>query len=103
MTDRASDLDQRNYGDGRTSWTAGRATGRVGEGDNGIDERMRQDVCDRLMQLGPVDCTQIGVSVVNGIVMLEGTVPTDEFKQRVLDAVSAVAGVETIESRLQIG
>lgn len=103
MTDRSSDLNYRNYGEGHDQWTAGRVMGRVGEGDNGVDERMREDVCDRLMQLGPVDCTRIGVTVVNGIVILEGTLPTDDFKERVLNTVSTVAGVETIENRLQVG
>ncbi len=103
MTDRASDLNYRNYGEGRDSWTAGTATGRVAEGDNGNDERMRQDICDRLVQFGTPDCTAIGVSVVNGVVMLEGNVATDELKQRIFDVVSTVAGVETIESRLQLG
>lgn len=103
MADRASDLNERNYGEGRANWTTGMATGRVGEGDNGSDERMRQDICDRLVQLGPVDCTEIGVTVVNGVVMLDGTVPTDDLKQRVFDVVSTIAGVETIESRLQVG
>jgi osmotically-inducible protein OsmY len=40
--------------------------------------------------------------VNNGVVQLEGTLPNEDFKQRVLDVVSTVAGTDQIQSRLQI-
>jgi osmotically-inducible protein OsmY len=101
MTD-ASDFQRRSYEDANGGWTTGSVKGRISEGANVSDERLREDICDRLMQMGPVDCTEIDVSVNNGVVQLEGTLPNEDFKQRVLDVVSTVAGTDQIESRLQI-
>jgi osmotically-inducible protein OsmY len=102
MTD-ASDFHRRSYDDANGDWSTGSIKGRISEGANVSDEQMREDICDRLMQMGPVDCTQIDVSVNNGVVQLEGSLPTEDFKQRVLDVVSTVAGTDQIESRLRVG
>jgi osmotically-inducible protein OsmY len=103
MTDHQSDFGRRSYEGAEGEWSTERVMGRVGEGDNGSDERIREDVCDRLMQLGPVDCTEIGVTVTNGLVRIDGTLPSDEWKQRVFDVVSTVKGVDRIESHLRVG
>jgi osmotically-inducible protein OsmY len=102
MTERNSDLEYRNYGEGQDNWTTGRTMGRVGEGDNGTDERIREDICDRLMQLGPVDCTAVDVSVAAGVVTLGGTLPTADFRQRVLDVVTSIAGVQSVNDKLKV-
>lgn len=82
-------------------YQTGTANGRTSEGENASDERIRQDVCDRLMQFGPVDCTQVDVSVENGAVMLTGQLGTDDFVERVEDVVRSVAGVRKVENRLR--
>jgi osmotically-inducible protein OsmY len=66
------------------------------------DERIREDVCDRLMQLGPADCTDIDVDVLDGVVTLRGPIYSDEAKQRATAVVQSVAGVRSVENNLQV-
>jgi osmotically-inducible protein OsmY len=79
--------------------TMGRSASSPGE--EFPDERIRQDVCDRLMQLGPADCTKIGVTVEGGTVILEGMVATDHAVQQAETVVRSVAGVQSVDNRLQ--
>jgi osmotically-inducible protein OsmY len=66
------------------------------------DERIREDVCDRLTQLGPVDCTEVDVDVVGGVVTLRGAVYSDDAKQQVTTVVNGVAGVRSVENQLRV-
>src|SRR3712207_5402941 len=72
-------------------------------GEERPDERIREDVCDRLMQLGPVDCTEVDVDVVGGVVTLRGAIYSDDAKQKVTTVVSSVAGVRSVTNDLRIG
>lgn len=65
------------------------------------DERIREDACDRLVQFGPVDCTNIGVTVSGGVVTLDGTLPDRAMVDRVIEVIKSVAGVRSVESKLQ--
>ncbi len=71
-------------------------------GEERPDERIREDVCDRLMQLSPVDCTEVDVDVFNGVVTLRGAIYSDDAKQQVASIVQAVAGVRSVENDLRI-
>jgi hypothetical protein len=53
----------------------------AGRGPNGYtrsDDRIREDICDRLTQHGMIDASQIDVVVSNGQVTLRGRVPDRE-------------------------
>lgn len=65
-------------------------------------ERIREDVCDRLMQFGPEDCSTIDVSVRNGIVTVGGTLATRAMRDRAVEVVSSVAGVQGVENQLRV-
>jgi osmotically-inducible protein OsmY len=67
------------------------------------DERIRQDVCDRLMQFGPVDCVTIDVDVADGVVLLRGDVTGRDVSSRVEEVVRSVLGVRSIDNRLSAG
>jgi osmotically-inducible protein OsmY len=67
------------------------------------DERIRQDVCDRLMQFGPVDCVAIDVDVADGVVLLRGQVSGHYVFNRVEAVVRSVLGVRSIDNRLSVG
>jgi|GEM_PF-6699521 len=80
--------------------TVGRSASSPGE--ELPDEQIRQDVCDRLMQLGPVDCVSIGVTVNSGIVTLDGTIYSHAAAEQVESVVKNVAGVRGIENNLRV-
>jgi len=78
----------------------------VGKGPSGYtrsDERIREDVCDRLTDDPYVDATHIEVSVQSGEVTLGGHVHRREDKRRAEDIVERVSGVRDVNNRLRVG
>lgn len=77
-----------------------------GRGPRGVrrsDDRIRDEICDRLEAHGAIDATDIDVKVENGEVTLEGTV-ADRRAKRLAEAVAdSVRGVEDIHNRLRLG
>jgi osmotically-inducible protein OsmY len=76
-----------------------------GKGPKGYgrsDERIREDINDRLSDNAFIDATDIEVSVVNGEVILAGTVEDRTAKRRAEDIAEAVLGVSNVENRLRI-
>ena len=67
------------------------------------DERIREDVCERLEQDDYIDATDIEVRVANGIVTLTGTVEDRMTKRRTEDVVESIRGVQDVENQLRIG
>ncbi len=66
------------------------------------DERIREDVNDRLTDEWSVDASDIQVNVADGDVILTGFV-TDRFqKRRAEDVAESVPGVRNVENRLRI-
>jgi hypothetical protein len=102
-----SDLRRHGYG-GAGQDVAGlgwsRDTGFAGRGPKGYvrsDERIREDVCDRLSADDEVDASEISVSVQSGEVTLEGTVFDRRSKHRAEDIADSVSGVRDVHNRLR--
>jgi osmotically-inducible protein OsmY len=77
----------------------------VGCGPRGYhrtDERIYEDVCDRLTEDGDLDAREIEVSVTAGEVMLAGTVATRAQKRLAEDIVEGVMGVAEVHNRLRV-
>lgn len=75
-----------------------------GKGPKGYkrsDERIRDDVCDRLSE-GYLDATDIEVSVKDGEVTLEGTVGQKLFKRMAEDLAEQVRGVFDVHNRIRV-
>jgi osmotically-inducible protein OsmY len=81
--------------------------------DRRSDERIREDICERLAQ--PVECLDVSdlanerldvsdvrVSVAGGKVTLEGTVPERRMKHEIEELVDACPGVQDIENRIRV-
>lgn len=66
------------------------------------DDRVREDVSDRLEQDHGVDASEISVQVQDGEVTLTGTVPSRDQKRRAEDCVEAVSGVREVTNNLRI-
>lgn len=81
---------------------AGRFAGIAPKGYHRSDERIRDDVCDRLTADAYVDPSDVEVRVQNGDVTLEGTVDARETKRRIEDLVDDVAGVREVRNALRV-
>jgi hypothetical protein len=93
------------YDDGRVStWRPDlRRTFRRGpKGYQRSDERIREDISDRLMQSVYIDSSEVTVSVANGVVTLDGTVPERRMKHAIEDLAESAAGVENIDNRIRV-
>ena len=66
------------------------------------DARIREDVCERLWHEPYIDVSEVSVTVRDGIVVLEGTVPHRHMKHRIEDVSAACAGVNDVENRIRI-
>jgi BON domain len=79
--------------------------GYAGRGPKGYvrnDERIREDVCDRLNWNDEIDATEITVSVANGEVTLEGSVESRHMKRLAEDVAEVIPGVTDVHNRLRV-
>ncbi|MBT1695876.1 BON domain-containing protein [Fulvivirgaceae bacterium PWU4] len=66
------------------------------------DDRIREDVMDRLTDDAFVDASDIEVTVQGSEVTLAGTVIDRAEKRRVEDVIESISGVTNVENRLKI-
>jgi osmotically-inducible protein OsmY len=66
------------------------------------DERLKEDISERLMQSHDVDSSEVTIGVVAGKVTLEGTVPDRYMKHYIEDLVDACPGVQDIDNRIRV-
>ena len=81
-----------------------RRGGFAGKGPRGYtrsDDRIREDVCDRLSADDEVDASDITVTVAKAEVTLEGTVHDRHAKRRAEDIAESVTGVTDVHNRLR--
>jgi hypothetical protein len=76
-----------------------------GKGPRGYlrsDERIKEDVNDRLSDNPFIDATEIEVTVSNGEVTLTGSVDDRSDKRMAEDIAEGVSGVKNVENRLRV-
>jgi hypothetical protein len=66
------------------------------------DERIYEEVCERMTRHGELDASNIEVQVQSGEVTLTGDVPDRRTKRLAEDLSDSVPGVQDIHNRLQI-
>lgn len=66
------------------------------------DDRIKEDINDRLSDDPFVDASDIDVTVSNGEVSLTGSVDHRSTKRRAEDLAEAVSGVKNVENRLRV-
>jgi hypothetical protein len=76
-------------------------SGRGPKGYRRSDERIKEDVNDRLSE-GYLDASEIEVAVSNSEVTLTGSVNTRQDKRRAEDIAESVSGVTHVENRLRV-
>ena len=79
----------------------GRFTGRGPKGYQRSDERIREDVSERLERHPEVDASDIEVRVASGEVTLEGTVDDRQQKKMAEEAVESCPGVKDVHNHLK--
>jgi BON domain len=80
----------------------GQHVGRGPKGYQRSDERIKEDVCERLTQHGEVDASDIDITVSNGEVTLQGSVANRWAKRMAEDVAENVSGVREIHNRLRV-
>lgn len=102
--DRASDEVSSWFGDedARRRREQDEHRGRGPKGYTRSDERIREDVNDRLTDDGWLDASDIEVQVSSGEVTLTGQVNSREEKRRAEDIVEQVSGVKNVQNSLRV-
>lgn len=76
--------------------------GRGPKGYRRSDERIREDVSDRLAEDPYVDASDIEVGVANGEVTLTGTVDSRQARRRAEDIAESVSGVSYVQNNIRV-
>jgi osmotically-inducible protein OsmY len=66
------------------------------------DERIREDLCERLSEHDAIDASEIEVEVTSGVVQLSGEVPERYMKHLAEDAVADAIGVKDVENSIRV-
>ncbi|HEY1282932.1 MAG TPA: BON domain-containing protein [Steroidobacteraceae bacterium] len=106
---RESERSGRFFGGGYDEDRRGQRPGLLrrifGKGPKGYqrsDERLREDISERLMEAGDIDSSEVTVQVASGKVTLEGSVPDRYMKHAIEDMVDACPGVQDIDNRVRV-
>jgi hypothetical protein len=80
---------------------AARPMGRGPKGYQRSDDRIREDICDRLMT-SPYDASDVEITVSQGEVTLTGTVRSRADKWGIEDMADAVLGVQDVHNQIRV-
>jgi hypothetical protein len=94
--------DDRSYRRRAEEVQAGRFAGHGPRGYQRSDERIREDVCDMLLEASDVDASDVAVHVNAGEVTLEGSVPDRAMKRAAEDIADEVSGVVQVNNQLRV-
>jgi hypothetical protein len=96
------DLRNRPSGDGRSGPSAQNHKGKGPRDYKRRDERILEDINDRLCDNPYLDASEIEVRVSEGNVVLSGSVENRESKRLAEDIAESVSGVENVENGLRV-
>lgn len=100
---RRQDQDRNNrYGAQSTFGNEGPHRGRGPKGFHRSDDRIREDVCERLSDHGNLDASEIEVEVREGEVILSGTVHSRDDKRMAEMIIESLSGVEDVQNQLRV-
>jgi osmotically-inducible protein OsmY len=97
----------RGYGERRGTYggntgTAGRYIGRGPKRYHRPDERIREDVCERLTEHPDIDASEVEIQVNNGEVTLAGSVDDRHQKRLAEDVIENLWGVRDVHNHLRV-
>jgi hypothetical protein len=96
--------DRAGYGRGSGSpyQNQSRPFARGPKGYQRSDERMKEDISEKLWTSRYIDSSEVSIEVRGGKVTLEGTVPSRHMKHAIEDLVDACLGVQDIDNRIRV-
>jgi len=77
-------------------------TGRGPRGYRRSDERIREDVCERLTQHGQIDASDLEVDVHDGEVTLRGTADSGQTRRMAEETIEGVPGVRDVTNQIRV-
>jgi len=80
----------------------GRYSGRGPKGWQRSDERIREDVCERLNDHPDVDASEIDIRVKNGEVTRNGTTEDRNQKRMAEEVAEQISGVKDVHNQLRV-
>ena len=83
-------------------WEEGPYTGRGPSGYARSDQRIEEDVCERLTQHGNLDASNIAVEVEDGVVTLRGEVDARRAKRMAENTAQTVMGIHDVQNRITL-
>jgi len=66
------------------------------------DERLKEDICDRLLHDVDVDASDVSVEVKGGKVTLDGSVPERYMKHTIEDIADGCYGVKEVDNKVRV-
>lgn len=66
------------------------------------DERLKDDIAERLMYQHDIDLSDVSLDVRDSKVTLEGTIPERWMRFAIVDVAESVIGVESVENNLRV-
>lgn len=66
------------------------------------DERIREDLCERLSDADEIDASNLTVAVNHGVATLEGEVPHRSMKHWAEDLAESCSGIRDVDNRLRV-
>jgi hypothetical protein len=90
------------FGNGDAMAMAAGLQGRGPKGYSRSDDRIREDVCERLMDDPHLDASAIEVAVKGGAVTLTGAVDSRRDRQHAEDLAGRIRGVSGVHSSLRV-
>jgi hypothetical protein len=91
-----------SWGNWGQSGVMGRSQHRGPKGYQRSDERLKEEICERLIARWDIDSSEVSVDVQNGKVMLEGTVPDRRMRHEIENLVDDCYGVLDIENQVRV-
>lgn len=80
----------------------GEHRGRGPKGYARSDDRIREEICDRLTDDPMIDASEVEVTVSSGEVTLAGTVEGREIRRRAEDLAERISGVNHVQNNLRV-
>jgi osmotically-inducible protein OsmY len=96
---------QQVWGQGSRGYQHDGAAERRRRGPKGYertDARLREEVCERIVQNPEIDASDVEIDVKNGVVTLKGTVESRQNKHRIEDVADSVWGVKDVENGIRV-
>jgi hypothetical protein len=90
---------QQSFG---TQRSTGRFSGRGPKGYRRADDRILEDINERLTSDPDLDATEIEVQVIAGEIILSGTVDDRDAKRRAEDIAESVSGVSDVQNQIRV-